>query len=193
MEVTDVFGKVNPRTIVGMATVRFYDNDPTKQFGFLGSDDGKEIFFHGTRAAQIGCIGDDKPGLIDPTLNPDKSMMFPPRRGEKVVYHAEEGPRGWRALRWARFDQIEYDSILKEIEDRLTFRLVERKGHRIQSKKFKSDSSGIKILWEGKNLSEVRKNFPLPRYRTFDTDNGAIYFEVLDIVTQEWSVADDPR
>ena len=82
-------------------TVRFFNNNPDKRFGFIEPDVGDDdIFFHhnGARHPQRPIHGFIEPGLIS-----TGGVRFP-QQGDRVVYESELSPKGRRAKFWA-FEQ----------------------------------------------------------------------------------------
>lgn len=185
MDIVKYLGRCRPQDVAGIGTVKFFDNTSTKQFGFLDSDQG-DVYIHGTRAVELVAGSSDEPEMIKADVNPDDSLMHPPKRGDKVVFVAEKGPRGLRSIRWLFISEEELSIILAKISARPLYRLMRRKGHRIASG-FPGDNIGrVSVQWEGKNVSEVK-------YTVYDNESGAIYFQIFNPITKEWEKCGDPR
>jgi hypothetical protein len=183
-EIIKNLGRVKVKDVVGVGVVKFYNNKVDKQFGFLASDKG-DIFIHGSHAIEFICGDEDHPVTIGAELGPNGSMLNPPRRGDQVVFIAEKGPRGLRAIKWVKYSKEEYQAIIDEINNKPVYRLVHRRG---PAQLF--GGHNLKVLWVGKNLSNLRQKYHAPLY---DNNEGALFFEKLLTDTDQWDSCDDPR
>lgn len=168
----------------GSGVVKNFREDPRGGFGFIDVEGSTNIIFHGSRGVVPFFSGDDNPGLFP--WNPRVHVF--PQTGMHILYSAESGPKGQRAMSWMLWNPQEWQSIYDLIESRPLFRLMRRKGPRIISTKFaKPDGWGTRILWQGKNVLLA------PKTRLVDLDDEGVYWEQFE-ATQQWVKTDfDPR
>lgn len=176
-----VLGRVTPKTIYGVGTVKFYDNTSGKQFGFIQTTQNTDVFIHGSRCVELVAGYEDLPLKVG-AGRVDGVLVFPPKRNDQVLFIAEQGPKNIRAVVWTKWDEEEYEAILQEIRDRPLYRLIKRKGHKLASKLWNQNEKTT--IWTGKNPFDRTE-------RLYDNNDGAIYFEVK---TQNgWESCEDPR
>jgi hypothetical protein len=86
-----------------------------------------------------------------------------------------------------------YESALDAIENRPTYRFVHRTGSHEKRRLYTGDEFKFKVWWEGKNLYELRHEFPRTVWWTTDAVTGRTcqYFEVLK--DGKWEICEDPR
>lgn len=187
-EIIKIIGKPKKSEVVGFGTVKFYSNDPNKQFGFLAAEIG-DVFVHGSRCYQLANNGTQTPGLSFASRTVEGSLLDPPKRGEQVLFVAEGGPKGHRSVRWVKWSDDILDTILDEIGQQPSYQLVERNGP--ETEELVLGENRFNVLWEGKCLEELRSNFPKFQYPIFNDDSGALYF--LSDEQGEWQHCKDPR
>jgi len=184
--VLEIIGKPNAEQCVGFGTVKFYANEPNKQFGFISSEHG-DIYIHGSRCYRLADVGKDLPRLGEPERIAEGSLLDPPKRKNSVLFVAESDNRGGlRAVRWVKWSDAILQAVLDEICDRPKYQLVERKGPAGQLQ-----FGSMSVLWEGTDLEQVRRRFPKRRIVLHDTDEGALYFTTFQ--DDEWIPCGDPR
>ncbi len=168
----------------GTGAVKNFKLDPKGGYGFIVVEGSENIIFHGTRGVVPFFSGDDNPGLFP--WNPRKNDV--PQMGNHILYAAEVTPKGMRAVAWSLWRPAEWRAIGALIEARPLYRLMRRKGPRIQSTKFKVEGHGFQTIWEGKNPMMA------PRTRLINREDEAIYFLEYQPSTQQWVETDyDPR
>lgn len=168
--------------ICGLGIVKRFTKGAKSSYGFILVDGSEDIIFHASRGLVPIYTGGDTPGLIpwNPKIAPD------PREGDAILYTGIVTGKGLRAQNWMLWKPEAWSLLADQIATRPLYRMIERKGPRISSKKFKVDGHGKRTLWEGKNVLAAPKN------RAYDTDDGAVYFEELQ--GDVWVQCDyDPR
>lgn len=192
-EVLQIIGKPKKSEVVGFGTVKFYSNDPAKQFGFMASDSG-DVFIHGSRCYKLANNGSDLPGLGFADKTVEGSLLDPPKRNDSVLFVAETGPRGLRAVRWVKWADDIVETVLDEILNRPKYQLIRRIGGPIGEMELALGADKrLFVDWEGCDIKELQKKFPQSRYPTFDSDDGALYFAQQNKETLVWEYCDDPR
>ena len=170
--------------IAGTGAVKNFKLDPKGGYGFIVVEGSENIIFHGTRGVVPFFAGDDNPGLFP--WNPRKNDV--PQMGNHILYAAEVTPKGLRAVCWMLWRPAEWKAIAELIEARPLFRLMRRKGPKIQSTKFKVEGQGFSTIWQGKNVMLA------PRTRLVNREDEAVYFEEYQLGTNQWVETDyDPR
>jgi len=195
MELSDVIGLLGRKLhkdISGFGEVKFYDNAPEKEFGFLSSTDG-DVFIHGSRGYEFSESDGDFPVLVIPDRNPNKSLSNPPRRGDTILFIAEQGPRGFRSTKWVKWVESEFLATIEKMDARPIIRLMERRGHKCQSPLMRGGNDGYFEKWKGSVLDQLREKFPKNRFRIEESSDYAMYFEILNTITNEWEPHHDPR
>ena len=170
--------------VCGSGLVKNFRDDPRGGYGFIDVEGSANIIFHGTRGVVPFFSGDDNPGLFP--WNPRVNVF--PELGMHILYSAESTPRGMRAMSWMLWNPQEWKSIAELIEARPLFRLMRRKGPRIQSLKFAKEAGhGRTVLWQGKNVLMA------PKTRLIDLEDEGVYWEQFE-ATDQWVKTDfDPR
>lgn len=182
------FGKDYSAAEMHCGTVYHFNNDPTKMFGFIKPDaiksgEGATVFFHIDRQREFMCDGGDVPILTGWTGEP--------RKGDRVVYEADEGPKGPRVNFWAQ--QASYLAALEACANRPTYRFRQRAGRLPMSRLHEKPT--YTLLWTGNDLSQLRKSYSKSTYNCCNEEHMARYFEVASIQndTLVWEPCDDPR
>jgi hypothetical protein len=192
-EVLQIIGKPKKSEVAGFGTVKFYANEPDKQFGFMASEAG-DVFFHGSRCYQLANNGTDLPGLGQAAKTVEGALLDPPKRNDQVLFVAEPGPRGLRAVRWVKWSDDILDTVLDEITNRPTYQLVERVGPPInEGELVLGTDRKLEVKWEGQDLKDLKRRFSKTRYPVRDDDTGALYFLVQGDNSEDWNPCNDPR
>jgi len=167
--------------ICGVGMVKRFNVDARGGWGFITVESSEDVIFHASRGLVPFFSGDDNPGLI-----PWNSKVHQlPQAGNQILFAAEVSPKGMRAVAWMLWKPTEWRLISEMIEARPMFRLIRRKGPRIQGK-FKGEGHGTQTVWQGKNVLTAPKN------RLTDTDDEGLHFEQME--TGQWVKTDfDPR
>jgi cold shock CspA family protein len=155
-------------------------------FGFIAPDGtagdrDSNVFFHNTRQVTYACNGGDKPV--------EDGWLRHPKRGERVVFVAETGKRGQRAVKWGFLES--YEQALLACRSRPVYRFRERKG-RIPISRLQPRAEYM-LIWEGRDLTDLRRLYSVRMYPTHNAEWSARFFEKLDEETGKWIECDDPR
>lgn len=192
-EVVQIIGKPKKSEIAGFGTVKFYANEPNKQFGFMSSE-SEDVFFHGSRCYQLANNGTDLPGLTHASKTVEQSLIDPPKRGDTILFVAESGPRGLRATRWVKWSEDILETVLDEIVEQPKYQLIERIGPAIKEGELVLGSEKRLIVrWEGQELPGLRFEYSQKKYPCRENETGALFFKVFNQETQEWVICPDPR
>ena len=163
-------------------TVLFFHEE--KGYGFIGRDgdleDAKGLFFHITRFNDFICNGGDVPVI-------GRGWKNVPQRDMRVFFDEEDGPEGPRATKVASVDS--YKAAMDAVRSRPLVRLRERVGKIPKSKLW--DKPTYKVLWQGYDLTALRREFPCRKFPTFNNDDRARVFERKE--SDEWVGCTDPR
>lgn len=177
--------------------VKFYNSADNKRFGFIlakdKDDEEGEIFFH---------LNDYRPPLMrdDGSIYFDRFGRAPrvPAVGDRIVFEATRGDRGFKASPWAfaeDYEKLEAKAKKVIATNSVIYRVMKR-----------YDVIGIKatkgeptVEFEG-NLAELNRRHPLssdhrlndfqPSFSCSDFDSYT-WFERKD--GEEWVRCDDPR
>lgn len=159
--------------------VTFFLATEGKNFGFI--DD--EVFFHRTRCHT-------------PAFDGGNTVVMNGWWGERrpvvgdIVYLEEEvGPKGKRAKWWCWAD--EYDTVIKQIAERPTYRMIEHTGPRRNGRLEPMGYMVPRCQWQGNDLRELRIRYGQRYYPLLNNDSMRRWFEVK--VEGEWVKCDDPR
>ena len=193
-------------------TVKFFNTDTTKLFGFVTTDlpnqDGKpELFFHLGGGCEFIPVGKDKIDMIFVPYSDGIGITPPPKTGDKVVFIRGFGAKGEKIVKWGY--QHELQDAITDCTGFITptYRLVKEVrtvGNRISTRH---------ILWEGEDLGDLCKKFPMRRGSEFKvglTQNGEgttkVFFELMEaeasdhvidnVITRvpaSWEQCEDPR
>jgi hypothetical protein len=181
--------------------VKFFDAREGKRFGFLKLENGNDLFFHfndgqvivdGKKAPEFSGsavieVNGKTRGLRDP--RPDDILLFEPIYGNK-------GPKAspWGYLsHWTRAEEI--------IAARPVYRVLKTMNSVGETPRHEPE-----ILWEGSDLEDLLKKFPLPKGNRspgsdpllpYYSDNDNI-FEVhrwweVKLPDGSWKQTRDPR
>jgi hypothetical protein len=151
--------------------VKFFDVAPTKQFGFI-TYNGSEIFFHQSYGGVMACLGGDTPVFVK------MPVARIPKASDTLLFEMDRGNRGFRATAWA-FPETLIEAQ-KQIEARPIYRLVERRGFaKVYGRLYRDTRPKYEVLWEGKNLTEVKSLFPKDKFPIVEEDMFARYFKVF--------------
>lgn len=168
--------------IAGTGVVKRWVKGTKSSYGFILVEGSIDIIFHATRGLVPLFTGADTPALFpwNPRIAPE------PKEGDTILYSASVTGTGMRANNWMIWRPTAWTLIADQIASRPLFRMMERKGPRITSKKFKIDGHSKRPLWEGRNTLTA------PKTRLYDNDDGAVYFEQFE--NDQWIACDyDPR
>jgi len=176
--------------MVGKINRTFAKGEPNtlKQFGFITlANGGMNVFFHYSKLLTPACDGGDQP-----TFNDWGDDRHPEVGDEVMVTAILPNAKGPMAKTWMFKDEL--DHVLKEIDARPLFRLMEQRGPKKYGKKEPFGYEKPAVQWEGKNLDELRQKWTKP-WDTRVTDQATIrrWFEVFHHDTGEWEQCDDPR
>lgn len=174
--------------------VSFYNSADNKRYGFIlaknKDDEDAEIFFH---------LNDYRP----PSMRDDGSIYFAhmgrvtrtPAVGDRIVFEATRGERGYKASPWAFAEEYEALEVKAEkviAANSIAYRVMQR-----------YDVGGTKGEWEVKfegNIAELNRLYPRPSNWNHDELRGSfgcsdfdhfIRFERKD--GENWVECDDPR
>lgn len=158
--------------------VRVFFSEPSKLYGFI-QDGNEDIFFHLHRGGRFICDGSEDPVYVKAT-----EELPPPQVGDTLVYEAADSPKGPRAVAWAYLTSLEQADKL--IEDRPKFRIYRRTG-------FLGNSPTYKILWEGRNIADLRERYPNsnPVYIIHNEPQSSLTIQTFE--DGEWIDCKDPR
>lgn len=164
--------------------VKFFKGDP-EFYGFIAPDDKtKDVHFHLLRGCTPYFGGGDQPALGAGTPRH-------PRKGDRVRFVAVQSRRGLTTAFWF-FDDT-YAEIYAAIAARPTYRIVRRTGTRPRTRLASPDDFQYEILWEGKNVHDLRGVWPARLYPCFVRDGIACYFERQEPDGTWTKVDKDPR
>lgn len=174
--------------------------DKVKGYGFadvtdLNGNKEKTVFFLFPKQRPV-CQWGDQPFVLVKDLSRqtgvdvDDYIYVHAELNEAVTLRNEKQGSKWRAICWVLAE--DFDRAADQIEARPFYRLVNRRG-RIPKSRLQ-DKPQIQILWEGKNIIELRETFSLRHYfLTFEEFAGQ-YFEVQNPDTGIWTPTSyDPR
>lgn len=146
-----------------------------KGFGFIkyvdpDTNESQDVFFHQAFINSCNSDGSDEPYYL---------RAYPkfPTVGQTVLFESNVGPKGPRCSRLVYPE--EYEKAMLEIEWRQTYRVRSRTGAVNTSKLARPDSCKVETLWEGKNLAELRMNFPQKNFPIVDDVHKAFWIEIL--------------
>ena len=116
-------------------------------------------------------------------------MTVIPTVGDRVIFELDlSDSRGPRAKWWAFED--EYDQALEDIKARTVIRFLWRIGRKKLSRL--QEAPEIRKLWEGKDIRELRRLYPVKSYSVMDNGTMARYFEIF--LNGQWTKMEtDPR
>lgn len=141
-----------------VGTVKFFDARETKRFGFLRLESGEEIFFH-FNDGQFIVAGGSYPefsGKATIVRDGKTKRLRDPKVDDKLVFRRSMGSKGDKAAPWGYLTQWEATEQL--IAKRPVYRVLE------VMNSIGKEPGEPKVLWQGSDLSELMRRFPLPRH-----------------------------
>lgn len=169
--------------MIEQGEVKFFDNRNGKRFGFLIVHEGgvpteEEIWFHFNDGEFIVAGGKDPKfsGKATSEHEGKTARLRDPKRGEVLVFQRSLGRKGDKASPWGYLPN--WQEAEEIIANRPMYRVFKHQGFRGE---YKSDPE---ILWEGSDLEELLKKYPLP---TGSRSPGA------DPLISFWSHDDGPE
>ena len=178
--------------------VDWFNPAPEKRFGFVRANDGTNIFFHFSDGRFILADG-SQPKYADATLT-RKGKVFhlrDPRGGDTIVINSVRREKGLAAVPWGF--KSHYDTAMERIAKRPVYRCLKTMGSWGQKDLEPS------VVWEGKDLEEVMRRYPVPTghhspgadplISFYSHDDG---FEIRHwwekkVGDGEWERCEDPR
>ncbi len=178
--------------------VKFFDSRPERRFGFIRLETGGDLFFH-FNDGQIIVPGGSEPEFSGKSMTTDKQGrqcgLRDPRIGDILVYQRSSGSQGPKAYPWGY--QSQWEAMERFIANRPVYRVLEQ----MTSTGFTPGEP--KILWEGSDLSELARKYPVPTgrvspgadpllsYSSYDDFEIRRWWEVKK--GDNWSPSRDPR
>jgi hypothetical protein len=174
--------------------VKFYNSADNKRFGFIlakdKDDEEGEIFFH---------LNDYRPPLMrdDGSIYFDRFGRAPrvPAVGDRIVFEATRGDRGYKASPWAfaeEYERLEAQAKKVIAANSVVCRVMQR-----------YDVGGTKGEWEVKfegNVAELNRLHPRPSNWNHDELRGSFSCSDFDYYIrferkngETWVECDDPR
>jgi len=183
-------------------TVKFFNAQQGKRFGFVRTESGEELFFHFNDGEFI------IPGKVQPEFSEKAQMTIKgqlrslrdPQRDDIVIFNRKRGSGGWIASPWGY--KSHYERALEIIAKRSAptiYRVLETMNN------LGKQPGEPKVLWEGSDLDDLFIRYPVPSGRQSpsadpllpywsDTDN---IFEVRRWFERKtevgWEQCPDPR
>lgn len=149
-------------------TVKHFDTE--KKFGFITLKD-LEVFFHMSFGGIMACLNGDKPEFVKCVLERE------PKSGETLLFDYDQGPRGFRATKWAYPESLQ--QALNQVGLKHTYRFIQRKGRLpTGSRLHNSLDARYTVLWQGTDLEELRTRYPKATNKLFEEEFEALYFKV---------------
>lgn len=199
--------------------VKWFDSRETKRFGFLKLESGEEIFFH----FNDGRHSEVRDGQVQ--LSEGATIVYQgktrrlrqPKPDDVILFTRSWGSRGFKAAPWgykASWEICEQWILdhQEEIAQRRAVKeetLANRPIYRALStmNAVGKDPGEPKVLWEGQDLAEALRKFPLPTGRqspgsdpmlNYSSDSDNIFeihrwWERRQPPDGEWERCDDPR
>lgn len=139
--------------------VKSFNPVENRRFGFIHIN-GEDIFFHQNYGRRYSDAYSYEP-----------ETRYP-KPGDLLVFEPEETPKGLRAKWWA-FETpfVEAQSIIKQ------YCLIERTGSLSIGAKYHELAPKTRVLWEGKDLVELRNKFPKRDYPIHKQNLHELYFK----------------
>lgn len=188
---------------VVFAKVKWFNSANDKRYGFLMLEDGREVFFH-FNDGQFVEPGEKEPqftGSPKRVHNGKTYRLKDPLAEDEVVCVLSEGSRGPKAFPWST--KPIWDLAQGVIDKRPIYRVLKTMnaiGH---------DSGTPEILWQGTDLSEALRKFPLPTGRQSPSADPLLSYwrdtdEIFEVrrwweakaqnaPDDAWERCDDPR
>lgn len=156
-----------------------------EQYGFIFHDN-KDIFFHKAFGGMMACLGGDTPEFVKVKLDRD------PVPRETILFEFDQGPRGFRATKWAFPETLQI--ALQQIQLRPKYRFIERDGKEKISKLASGTPIKYSVLWQGQNINDLKNMFPKIDNPIYENDQRARYFQIFSEATNDWvDYNGDPR
>jgi cold shock CspA family protein len=151
-----IIGRPRKSEMCGFGTVKFFAPDPAKGFGFMSSEFG-DVFFHSSRCYELADNGTDLPGLRQAERTVEGTLINAPRRNDQILFVAENGDKGLRAVRWVLWSEDILQTVFDEILERPGYQFIKGDPESIEP-------GSWKVLWEGRNIDEFRNKYPKFRF-----------------------------
>lgn len=178
--------------------VDWFNPAPEKRFGFVRAKDDTSIFFHFSDGRFIMADG-SQPKYADATLTRGNKVFHlrDPRGGDVIVINRVHRLKGPAAVPWGF--KSHYDLVLARIASQPTYRCLKTMGTWGQT------DIPPTVAWEGKDLQELSRRFPIPTgsrspgadplISFFSHDDG---FEIRHwwekkVSNGDWERCEDPR
>lgn len=147
--------------------VKWFNSSENKLFGFITTESGGEIFFH---------FNDGRPVIPDNNKRETKFSDEPtiktagktfslrmPKVGDEVVFERRWAEKGDKASPWgyqSHFDRAM--KIISALPEPVRCRIFKSMGS-IGEAGTPEDHKDAEVIWEGTDINDVMKQFPLPQ------------------------------
>lgn len=180
------------------AVVEWFNPAQDKRYGFLRATDGASIFFHFSDGRFILADGNE-PKYADATLvRGGKTFhLRDPQKDDVIVINRVRRPKGLAAVPWGHKSHL--NRAREQIAKRPTYRCLHTMGAWGQKDVVPT------VVWEGKDLQEVSRKYPIPTGRRSPSADPLISFYSHDDGFEirhwwekktgdgEWERCEDPR
>lgn len=184
-------------------TVKWFNAQEGKRFGFLTLASGEEIFFHFNDGQFIEPGGNQPEFSGNPTrvIDGKTRRLADPKPEDKLVFRRSMGSKGDKAAPWGFISQWERAETI--IARRPIYRVLKTMNS------VGRDPGAPEVLWKGSDVSEALRKFPLPTGRQSPSADPLLpYYSDSDNIFEvrhwwekkgqndsddAWERCDDPR
>lgn len=153
-----------------------------RRYGFADDNNQNRVFFYYYRSVTFKNDGGD-----DPFRQPFEVPF--PKKDDILIVDTEMSERGERAIWWGYYE--DYQKVKNELNQRLKFRMIQRRGRVKLTRLHNPDDAQYNTLWEGVNLRQLRNDRHLQRQKPLDHEFEGLHFEVE--TPEGWKKCPDPR
>lgn len=167
-------------------TVKVFFATKERRYGFVLTEDGKELFFH-FGDGEFVVAGESQPkfsGKAQIFIKGQAHSLRDPQRDDIIMFNRKSGSRGWIASPWGY--KSHYDRALEVIANRpapTIYRVLETMNS------IGRQPGEPKVLWEGSDLNDLLRRYPVPTgQRSPSADPLLPYWADSDNIfeTQHW-------
>lgn len=149
--------------------VLVFKADRSKRFGFLRTEDDAKVFFHYSGGRSVELVNGQVHFGHNNVVNNNgwAGPLKDPEPEDLLICEIVRGPKGFKALQWSYLQHLDaLDPELpfsRQTPEPLRHMTTQTRYRIIQSMNWVGDPPGVKeVLWEGQDLDEVRRLYPLP-------------------------------